>query len=252
MPISLRFYNIPRNSLSCTFTWCEPSWSPHFRQPIPLAVTVTLGCLGKHIRYRLWCTHPYWGILTNVFFIFPTWWSSFQILLPHTLPSYLLIKANKYLAFFHILTFSSWLTLWPLLKPWDRILILGPRQDGSKDRPSREMPFLIYLRQVSTLKKEEPIFYNRDKRLLMARRFNQIWTFGIVTLIYIYLTFPSEFSGFSVVPNQGHNFHRRDLVRLWFSPHYNSAINKIRHCVLFFFFFPTAALQLQYIKNCGK
>lgn len=73
MPISLRFYNTPRNSLSCTFTWCEPSWSPHFRQPISLALRVTLGCLGKHIRYKLWCTHPYWGILTNVFFIFPTW-----------------------------------------------------------------------------------------------------------------------------------------------------------------------------------
>lgn len=52
--------------------------------------------------------------------------------------------------------------------------------------------------------------------------------------MYIHLTFPSEFSGFFIFPNQGHKFHRGDLVRLWFSPHYNSAINKIRHRVLFF------------------
>lgn len=122
--------------------------------------------------------------------------------------------ANKSQQILGIFSYFNLFTLWPLLKPWDRILILGPRQEGNKDRPSREMPFLIHLRQVSTLKKEEPIFYNRDKGLLMARRFNQIWTFGIVTLIYIYLTFPSEFSGFSVFPNQGLNFHRGDLVRL--------------------------------------
>lgn len=173
--------------------------------------------------------------------IFPTWWSSLQIYCHTYFPGFYWLKnktKQKNTWHFSILL----LLVHPLASTNTLGTHSNSRSEGGKVvRTDKEEKwhslYISSLRQVSSPRKEKLALYNRDKGFLLARKFHWIWTISIVTLIYIHLTFPSEFSRFSVFPNQCHNFYRGDLVRLWFSPHCNSAINKIRCWVLFFFFF---------------